>query len=327
MNRPIAVRFAVVVLLAVTGFTAHVWAAQTARLIKIGALTDAWGPTNAIVGFRDGLRDLGYRENQDFVLGVRFTQGDATELPTAARDLVRHGVDLIVVVGDAAATAAQRATTTIPIVFTGGRDPVEAGLVNSFARPGGNITGVADLELDLVPKRLEILRELVPALRRVLVVYDATTADAAAKLKAHRDAARRLGLSLVEKPVRTEDEARAAIASARKSEVDGLFAPRSLSLNIPGLMLEIAPKVSLPAIFQDAFFVDHGGLASYAPNTYELGRQAARLADKIFKGTPPAQIPVEQPTKFDLVLNAKTARTLGLTLAPSLLLRADRVIE
>src|SRR5262249_41715010 len=255
-----------------------------------------------IVGFRDGLQGLGYRENQDFVLGVRFTQGNVAELPAAARDLVRHRVDLIVVAGgETAATAAQQATTKIPIVFMGGRDPVEAGLVKSFARPGGNLTGVADLEVDLLPKRMEILRELVSGLKRVLVVYDATNRDAVSKLDAHREAARRLGLTLVEKPVRTEDEARTAIAAARKPKVDGMFAPRSLSLNIPGLMLELAPRQSIPAMFHDTFFVEHGGLVSYGANVYEVGRQAARLADKIIKGARPADIPVEQPTKFDLV--------------------------
>src|SRR5690349_16912343 len=127
---------------------------QAKRLVKIGALTDSWGPTTGIVGFRNGLQELGYRENEDFVLGVRFTQGSATELPAAARDLVRHGVDLMVVAGSsAAAAAAQQATAKIPIVFMGGRDPVDAGLVKSFARPGGNITGIADLELELLPKR------------------------------------------------------------------------------------------------------------------------------------------------------------------------------
>jgi putative tryptophan/tyrosine transport system substrate-binding protein len=301
---------------------------QTGRLIKIGALTDSWGPTTAIVGFRDGLQELGYRENQDFVLGVRFTQGNAAELPGAARDLVRHGVDLIVVAGGGApAKAAQLATTKIPIVFMGGRDPVEAELVKSFARPGGNLTGVADLEVDLLGKRMEILRELVPRLTRLLVVYDATNTDTVSKAQAHRDAARQLGFTLVEKPVRTEDEARIAISSARKGEVDGMFAPRSLSLNIPGLMLEIAAKRSIPVMFQDGFFVERAGLVSYAANTYEVGRQAARLADKILKGARPADLPIEQPTKFELVINLKTAKALGLTVPQSLLLRADQVIE
>jgi putative tryptophan/tyrosine transport system substrate-binding protein len=301
--------------------------AAQGRLFKIGALTDSWGPTNSIVGFRDGLQDLGYRENRDFVLGVRFTQGDASELPEAARELVRHRVDLIVVAGEAAALAAHAATTTIPIVFAGGRDPVEAGLVKSFARPGGNLTGVADLEVELLPKRMEILRELMPGLKRVLVVYDATNRDAVVKLGAHRDAARRAGLALVEKPARTEEEARAAIAGARKGEVDVVFAPRSLSLNIPGVMLDLAARISIPTMFQDAFFVERGGLISYAANTYEVGRQAARLAAKILKGARPAEIPVEQPTKFDLVINMKTAGALGLTVPPSLLLRADHVIQ
>jgi len=329
MSAAVARRTAILLaLLALLTFTSPASQAQPRRLIKIGALTDSWGPTTSIVGFRDGLQQLGYRENQDFVIGVRFTQGNVTELPAAARDLVRHGVDLIAVAGGAvAARAAQQATTKIPIVFMGGHDPVDAGLVKSFAKPGGNMTGVADLEVELVPKRLELLRELVPGLKRVLFVYDATNPDAVPKLEAHREAARRLGLTLVEKPVRTEDEARAAIAAARKGDVDGMFAPRALSLNIPGLTLELASKVSVPAMFQDGFFVERGGLVSYAANAFEVGRQAARIADKILKGAQPASVPVEQPTKFDLVINLKTAKALGLTIPPSLQLRADQLIQ
>jgi putative ABC transport system substrate-binding protein len=259
---------------------------QTARLMKIGALTDSWGPTNAIVGFRDGLSELGYRENQHFVLGVRFTQGDATELPAAARDLVK-----------------------------------------SFARPGGNITGVADLEAELVSKRMEILRELIPRLKRLFFVYDATNPGAVATLPGHRDAARRVGLTLIEKAVRTEDEARAAIAGVRKEDIDGMFASRHLSLNIPGLILEIAPKRSIPSMFQDAFFVEQAGLVSYAASGYDVGRQAARLADRIFKGARPSDVPVEQPTKFELVINVKSAKALGITVPPAILLRADRLIQ
>src|SRR5216684_1781557 len=176
-------------------------------LVKIGALTESWGPTPAIIGLRDGLQELGRRENQDFVIGVRFTQGNVAELPEAARALVRHGVDLIVTSGgDNAAKAAQMATTQIPIVFMAVSDPVGAGLVKSLSRPGGNITGIADLELELVPKRMEIFRELIPGLKRVLLVYDATNAGAVSRLQVHRDAAHRLGLTLVERPVRKEDD-------------------------------------------------------------------------------------------------------------------------
>jgi putative ABC transport system substrate-binding protein len=316
------------IVLTIAGPMARSIEAQAPRLVKIGALTESWGPTPTIVGLRDGLEELGYRENQTFVIGVRFVQGNVGELPEAARALVRHGVDLIVATpGDNAAKAAQIATTRIPIVFMGGSDPVEAGLVKSFARPGGNITGIADLELELVPKRMEIFRELIPGLKRVLFVYDATSAVAVSRLEVHRDAARRLGLTLVERPVRTEDEARSVISGVRKSEVGGIFSPRSVSLNIPGLILEIGPKRTIPTMFTDAFFVERAGLASYAASLYGLGRQAARLVDKILKGARPGDVPVEQPTKFELVINLKAAKALGITIPQSILMRADQVIE
>jgi len=303
-------------------------AAQPARLIKIGALSDAWGPTHEIVGLRDGLHALGYQENKDFVIGVRYTQGGAAELPAAARDLVRHGVDIFVASGGgSAAKAAQTATQRTPIVFVGVSDPVGLGLVKSFARPGGNVTGIADLETELAPKRMEIFRELVPGLKRVLLVYDATNADAVEKLAIYRDAARRLGLTLLEIPVRSEEEARATLTGIRKGEADGLLAPRFVSLNIPGLINEIASKRAVPTMFHHPFFVERGGLASYSASNHELGRQAARLVDKIIKGAKPADLPVEQPTKFELVINLKTAKALGIKIPPSVLVRADRVIE
>jgi putative ABC transport system substrate-binding protein len=313
--------------LAIAGTTARLAEAEPPRLIKIGALTASWGPTPSIVGFRDGLWELGYRENEQFVIGVRFTQGNLAELSEAAQGLIRRGVDLIVATEDNAAKAAQTATTRIPIVFLGGSDPVRAGLVESFARPGGNITGIADLEVDLVPKRMEIFRELVPRMKRVLLVYDATNAVAVSRLEVTREGARRAGLVLVERPVRTEDEARSVIGAIRKGEVDGIFAPRQLSFNIPGLILETAPKHAIPTMFEDAFFVESGGLASYAASLYESGRQAARLADKILKGTRPGDIPVEQPTKFELAINRKVAKALGITIPYSILVRVDRLIE
>ena len=316
------------IVLTIVGGMAPALDAQSPRLVKIGALTESWGPTPAIVGLRDGLQELGYRENETFVIGVRFVQGNFAELPEAARALVRHGVDLIVTTAtDNAAKAAHMATTRIPIVFLGGSDPVGAGLVKSFARPGGNVTGIADLEFELVPKRMEIFRELAPGLKRILLVHDATNAVAVSRLKVHRDAAHHLGLTLVERPVRTEDEARSVINALRKGEVDGIFSPRLLLQNIPGLILEIAPKRAIPTMFDDAFYVERGGLASYAANMYGLGRQAARLVDKILKGAKPGDVPVEQPTKFELAINLKAAKALGITIPQSILARADRVIE
>ena len=302
--------------------------AQPARVVKIGALTESWGPTPAIIGLRDGLQELGYRENDHFVIGVRFTQGNPAELSAAARDLVQHGVDIIVTTeGGNTAKAAQMATTRIPIVFIGGSDPVGLGLVRSLAHPGGNITGTADLDVELAPKRMEIFRELVPSLKRILVPYDATNVYAVSQLAAYRDAARRLGLTLVERPVRTEEEARAAITRVRKGEVDGIFASRFLSLNIPGFILDTGSKQRLPTMFHNSFLVERGGLASYSATDKQLGRQAARLVDKILKGVKPADLPIEQPTNFELVINLKTAKALGLTIPPSILLRADQVIE
>jgi putative tryptophan/tyrosine transport system substrate-binding protein len=314
--------------LTIVGLMGQAVAAPPARLIKIGALTEAWGPTPAIIGLRAGLQELGYRENENFVIGVRFTQGNPTELAEAARELVRHGVDIIVTAeGGNTAKAAQAATRRIPIVFMGGSDPVGIGLVQSLARPGGNITGTADLDIDIGPKRMEIFRELVPGLKRLLLPYDTTNKYIVAQLPAYRDAAKRLGLTLVEKPLRTEEEARVTLAKTRKSEVDGILAPRFLSLNIPGFILDAAQKHGLPTMFYGFFFVERGGLVAYSASDAQLGRQAARLVDKILNGAKPADLPVEQPTTFELVINLKTAKALGLTIPQSVRVRADRLIE
>ena len=303
-------------------------AQRAARPVQIGALTESWGPTPAILGLRDGLRALGYREDQDFTIGVRFTQGESAELLEAARELVRGGADIIVTTeGGNSARAAQMATDRIPIVFIGGGDPVELGLVKSLARPGGNLTGIASLDVELAPKRLEIFRELVPGLKRVLLVYDATNKHAAEQLEPYRAAARSLGLTFVERPVRSQEEAGAVISGLRRGDVDGIFAPRVLSLNIPGFIVATSAKGTFPTMFQAAFFAERGGLASYGATDGDLGRLAARLVDRILKGAKPADLPVEQPTKFELVINVKTARALGLTIPQSLLLRADRLIQ
>jgi putative ABC transport system substrate-binding protein len=302
-------------------------AAERARPRRIGALTDSWGSTPHMAGLRDGLLALGYREREDFVIGVRFTQGNHALLPAAARELVRYGVDLLFVTSTQPAKAAQQATTQIPIVFAWVEEPVELGLVQSFARPGGNITGVTTLTLELGPKRLELFRELVPGLKRVLYLYDATHAPSVALAQVYRDAARHLGMELVEKPVRTEEEVQTILAQVQESKVDGIMQPSSLSLNIPGFIMEAAAARAIPTMFEDAFFVERGGLASYAPDGYASGWQAARLVDKILKGTDPVEIPVEVNTKIKFVVNLKTAKALGLTIPPLVLFQADEVIR
>lgn len=300
--------------------------AQAGRQIRIGALTASWGPTPGIVGLRAGLIERGYREPEDFVIGVRFTQGDLSALPTAARELVEQKVDILVVGTRAEARAAQEITSQIPIVLIGGGDPVVQGLAKSFARPGGNLTGVVNQD-ELAPKRLEIFRGLVPGLKRVLFVHDSSNPYTAPEVAGYRDGARRLGLTLVERPVGTRDEARAALAGLRRREVDGIVAPWEMSFNIPGFVLEAAERLSIPAMFPEVIYVEQGGLASYSPDHHESGRQAARLVDKIVRGTPPGEIPIEMDNRIHLAVNLKVARAIGLRVSPEMLVRANRVIE
>jgi putative ABC transport system substrate-binding protein len=302
--------------------------AERGHPFRIGALSQSWGPTPDVVGLRDGLLSLGYREDEDFVIGVRFTQGDRAALLAAAHQLLQHGVDLIYTHNGNTARAAQQATARIPVVFANVEDPVGAGLVQSFARPGGNITGVAGLDLELGPKRLEVFQELIPHLRRVLFLYDPADTDSVEAAQVYREAAHRLGIVLVAQPVRTEAEARLALAAIRQNEVDGLLAPRCCSLNLPGLALETASQQRIPIMFNSAaFWIEHGALTSYGLDAYALGRQAARLVDKILKGTPPAEIPVEAGAKIEFVINLQIAKALGLTIVPEMLYRADRLLR
>jgi putative ABC transport system substrate-binding protein len=236
-------------------------------------------------------------------------------------------VDLLFASNEPPVKAAQMATSQIPIVFAGQVDPVRAGLIQSFARPGGNITGVANLPLELAPKRLQIFQEILPGLKRVLYVYDASDAQGVAEAQAYRAAARHLWIELVEKPVQTQEEAQTTLTQVRKSEVDGILKPHSLSLNLPGFVLEATVQRQFPSMFDGAFWTEQGGLASYGPDFYEAGRQAARLVDKVLKGEKPGGIPVETNHKIELVINLKTAEALELTVAPAALLQADRLIR
>jgi putative ABC transport system substrate-binding protein len=280
-----------------------------------------------MVGLRDGLLALGYREDEQFAIGVRFTQGDLTALPAAARELVQLGVDLIYVSQASAAKAAQMSTAHIPIIFAGVGDPLGSGLVQSFARPGGNITGVTNLSLDLSPKRLELFRHTIPTLKRVLYPYDPADAFAMAQVGVYHDAARHLGIELVEQAVHSEEEARAILARVRKGDVDGILVPDGLSLNIPGFILEAAAQRAIPTMFVGAFWVERGGLASYGPDFYDMARQAARLVDKILKGADPAEIPVEVNPKIEFAINLKVAKALGLRISPEMLYQADRLVR
>ena len=303
--------------------------AEAARreLIKIGVLTDSWGPTPGVLGLRDGLRELGYRENRDFFIGVRFTQGNVQELPKAAHELIAQGIDLLFTNNPAPAQAAQKATDRIPIVFYGAGDPQGLGLIKTFARPGGNITGITDLDLDLDTKRLENFKELVPGLQRVFFAYDPSEDLSVAQAKVYRDTASYLRLDFQEKPVTSKEEAQKTFARIEKSETDGIIAPRSLSFNIPGLVIQATLQKRIPTMFFGSWYVEQGGFASYGTNFYESGRMAARLVDKIIKGTKPSEIPVEVNHKLEFVVNLRVAKNLGIQIPPAILYRANRVIR
>jgi putative ABC transport system substrate-binding protein len=321
-------RFKFLILAFICGLlTADSRAAERSTPVKIGALTDSWGPTPGIVGLRDGLEKLGHRENKDYVIGVRFTQGDVAALPAAARALVQQGVDVLFTANPASAKAAQAATKKIPIVFSGAADPIGLGLIQSFARPGGNITGITDIDLELDGKRLEVLKDMIPGLKRVMFSYDPSETFSTAQVKNFRHTSRQLGITLIEKPVRTQEEAKATFASIRKSNVHGIVVPRSLSFNIPGFALEAMSQRRIPTMFFTAWYVENGGLASYGSNYHESGRMAARLVDKIIKGEKPSEIPVEVNHHIEFVVNLKVANASGIKIAPEALYKANRIIR
>jgi putative tryptophan/tyrosine transport system substrate-binding protein len=302
-------------------------AAQRAKPVRIGVLTDSWGPTPGVVGLRDGLQEQGYRENEDFVIGVRFTEGSISALPQAAQELVKQGVDILFTNNPAPAKAAQKATNRIPVVFYGAGDPIGLGLIKSFAHPGGNLTGVTDLDLQLDSKRLEVFKEMLPGLTKVLFPYDTADAFSVAQEKIFRDSAARLKMTLIEKTVHSQAEAHAVFADIKKSDVHGIVVPRSLSFNIPGLAVEATSRQRIATMFFGPWYVEQGGLASYGPDFYESGRQAARLVDKILKGTNPRDIPVEVNNHIEFVVNLKAATALGIKILPEALYKATRVIR
>jgi putative ABC transport system substrate-binding protein len=297
------------------------------RPVRIGVLTAAWGPPGALGGLVEGLIDLGYRENEDFVIGLRFTQGDISALPAAAQAMVEGGVDVLLADSEPAVKAVQEATSTHPIVFLGVGDPIVRGLIASYNRPGGNATGVANLDLEVSGKRLQLFKDVIPGLKRVLLPYDKHNNYDAAQVELYRTAAQRLGVVLVERQLETEEQARAALAGIRRGDVDGMLAPQDVSLNIPGLVLEFAREEGIPAMFASSVYLAGGGVASYGGSRDAAGKQAARLVDKIIRGAEPAELPVETVQTLEFVINLRTVGELGVVVPPEVLFQADRIIR
>jgi len=304
--------------------------AQRSRTIpRIAYLALIPGPcTTHCAGFVQGLRELGYVEGQNISIEYRWSKGNVERLREHAAELVRLGVDVIVAGGPVATRAAQEMTRTIPIVMARDVDPVGDGFVASLGRPGGNITGVTTLSRELSGKRLELLKDMVPGMARVAVLWNPVEPSAVRQVRDTEDAARVLGLQVHALEVHGLDEFAGAFAAARQGRAEGLIV-----LAFPGTpehrarLVALAAQSRLPTMYWQRGFVEAGGLLSYAASDHDTYRRAASYVDRILKGAKPADLPVEQPTKFELVLNLKTAKALGLTLPPSLLLLADEVIQ
>jgi putative ABC transport system substrate-binding protein len=282
-----------------------------------------------LAAFRQGLRDLGYVEGQNIAIEYRWAEGRFERLPDLAAELVRLKVDVIVSVVTQATLAAKNATRTIPIVLVAAGDPLGSGLVANLAHPGGNVTGPSSMYADLAGKQLELLKETVPKVSRVAVLWNpANAAWQAQMLRQTEIAARALGLQVQLLKARGPDELEGAFAAMTRERASALLVQVDVIFALHARRIaDLAAKRRVPAMYGSREHVEVGGLMSYAPNVPDLFRRAATYVDKILKGAKPADLPVEHPTKFELVVNLKTAKALGLTIPPSLLLRADQVIE
>jgi putative ABC transport system substrate-binding protein len=303
-----------------------VGAQQPAKVPRIGYLAGAdSGPSPE---FMRGLRDLGYVEGKNIAFVFRTTEGKNDRYSDLAAELVRLNVDIIVVGGNTGIHAAKKATSTIPIVMTNVGDPVGLGLVANLARPGGNITGLSQMSPDLTGKRLELLKQILPKVTRVAFIRDPDNPGMTLRFKEAQVAAPALGITLQSLDVRSPNELTAAFAAATKEHPDALMVPAPMAARYKKQIADFAKKKRLPWTCDRMESVEHAGcLMAYGPSYPDLHRRAAVYVDKILKGTKPADLPVEQPTKFELVINLKTAKQIGVTIPPNVLARADRVIK
>jgi len=281
-----------------------------------------------IAGLTEGLRQRGWTQGDNLVLEQRFSEGRAERFPALVAELLRLNVDVIVTSGSPAATAAKSATRTVPIVMAAIIDPVSTGLVASLVHPGGNVTGISWLGVDLSAKRLTLLKETAPAIARVAVLFNPANPGNTVALKELHAIAPRLGITLQGQEIRTPDDFDRAFTALSGMRPDALFTVADpLMFRNRKQILDFAAQRRLPAIYEWKEFVDMGGLMAYGVNLTELFKRAATFVDKILRGAKPADLPVEQVTQFELALNLKTARALGLTIPKTMLLRADQVIE
>jgi putative ABC transport system substrate-binding protein len=307
-------------------------AQQRDKVFRLGYLTTAEPAADAprAGAIRAALRALGYVEGQNIVIEYRSSQGLTARLPELAADLVRFKVDLIIAAGgDGVIVAAKNATTTIPVVMVGqGSDPVEAGIVASLAHPGGNVTGFISISSDLAGKRVELLKETVPKLSRLAILHVVPSRAAEGHVRETEIAARALGLRLQLLGVKGPADVENAFQDAWKQRAEALIVVRVAGMSrYQPRIVNLTIKSRLPTMYTQSSGVIEGGLMSYAADVLEIRRRAATYVDKILKGTKPSELPVQQPTKFELVINLKTAKQIGLTIPPNVLARADKVIR
>lgn len=305
-------------------------AQQPAGIHRIGILSPSSRSflSTRIEAFRQRLRQLGYVEGKNIAFEYRYAEGKRGRLPGLVAELVRLKVDVIVTVGTPGARAAKKASGTIPIVFAGASDPVGAGIVSSLVRPGANITGLSLMVRDLDGKRLELLKEAFPKVARVAFLWQPGGARGNLRLTDMEAAAKALGIKLLSLPVRSLDEFEGAFTRAKREGAQALITTTGDRINTQQRqVLDFAANNRLPAMYHYGEFVEAGGLMSYGPDNTDVWRRAADFVDKILTGAKPADLPVEQATKFDLTINLKAAKQIGVTFSPQFLARADKIIK
>jgi len=302
--------------------------AQQARVYRVGLVLQGGPYSGAIDGLRKGLAELGLEEGKQFILHVREGKGDLKAVEQAAGDLEREKVDLIYSVATSVTLAVKRATKTVPIVFYAGSDPVALGLVESFRKPGGRLTGTYGWLADLTAKRLGLLKEMVPRVRRVVIFYNPDNIAADRSMKIARDAARQLKVELLERQVTSVEELRAGLRALRAGEADAyLSGVDAMVISQTAMILDTVRAKKLPTMFTELESVAQGGLASYGVSYYAMGRLAAKFVQRVLLGANPGDLPVEQIDRLYFAINLKTAKALGLTIPRSVLVQADEVIQ
>jgi putative ABC transport system substrate-binding protein len=296
---------------------------------RVGVLVVSFSPeSKEAQAFRQGLRDAGYEEGRDVIVEWRYANGDYAQVPELVADLVQRKVDVIVADGTVAAKAAQGATSTIPIVMAFAADPVGSRLVASLARPGGNVTGLSMMITEFSAKRLQLIKETIPRVARVAVLWNRSMPWHAKVIESLKAAAPSLSIELSFISVQTPEEIGSAFSAVRQAHAQALYVIENpIIYTQRAVFLKLASKARLPAIYPERRFVDDGGLMSYGTNFGDLFRRSAGYVDSILKGAKPADLPIEQPIKFDFVVNLKTAKTLGITIPQAILIRADEVIR